>query len=535
MHKGKSIKQFFISLIFILIGSIIATGCGKAQTANIEMITTEEIITITEANTEMEEETAYVSEDSKTDTQIPSENMIYIELSEEQWEQYETVIADLASEWTDIYETDTWGVCDINQDNVPELVVKREDILSIYMLQNDVWIEIYSANHSTLLENGIIRNYLHEAKSELYTFYMFDEEAGCYQELVTLSRNDVSEYQYQIYDENDEYDVQQADALEAVTMQEWFEQLDIYQAYSKAQIAFYEVPGNKKEVHYDTEEEAYHAFLNGMCSVKFSENYTDDIGSEKPYFNMEAAYYLYDIIDAMNNEPMDSDSRYINYGTDISYAIIDCGNDGRDDLALRITKYVGIDELTTTYILQYKNQQLYLCYGIVGWSRNRYTINSYGYIWQEGSSGADHQSGSEMVVDAEGARHIVGEWEVCSYSFSFYNNTSVVTHFLEIVSEWKENYVKRDEDDVHPLDGLGIQIDIVDGIVYFSYSGSINSKNIENHQSFIQKCEAEGIQFYTDEEKEDLYIAYREKLGVAACAEDKEEPEWIDVYTTFVE
>lgn len=432
------------------------------------------------------------------------------------------------------YKNGKWGYYDVNQDGADELVLTAESgQLCIVQNQYGELKVLYEDNYSTLLENGTIRYYRFGGgqQYEQYVFYTLTN--GKYTEAAVMNRYDTAEDEYRIFDENDRYEIDRGTGSVDITMEEWMDALEEYLEYPKAEIAFQSMAGEDGNLlAFATETEAYQAFLNGECGVVLSDSYTDDIQYLAPCLTEGEVYTLYDILNCLSNESWRYEIEAKNYGTDIAYAYVDCGQDGRKELALKIGK-TTTDAFETIYIIQYRDNQLYLCYGIDRWSRRHALLNQYGYIWEDGSGGASLHSGMDVMVDGEGVSHRIWKWMIdFDYPYYLYFDYPAADLINETGKTWRENY---NNSDVHPLEGLSIQMSVIDDKDYYTYDFSPDRANVENMESFIESCEAAGVPFSSASELAAALQARREALVAAASAEDKNEVVWTRGVLTFSE
>lgn len=450
-------------------------------------------------------------------------------------ELYEDYITEKASDIS--YEGGKWGLYDVNQDGMDELIIKAPYLLQVIQYQDGELTSIYQDGYSKLLANGMIRYYRlgGESYHERYTFFV--PEDTTYEESLTLERYNTNEsgiYE-KIYDEDDRYEVKEEMDSTAVSMEEWLDTLDEYLEYTEAEIEFQGiVEGAVSELEYESEMEAYQAFLNGECGIVLSDSYADEIAYMTPYFAEGEVYYLCDILDSLNNEAWHGNTtvkyehRYTNFGTDISYAYMDCGNDGREELAVQIKKHVGVEEFETTYVIQYKEKQLYLCYGIDAWSRKSVVLNRYGYIRTGGSSGAANHSIVQEILDSECIPHIIMEAQTVGYGEvdMFYYDFPTITQMSKVRQEWLDAYEESDGANVHPLEKLILSIHVIDDKDYYQYS--LNNDEEGNQIAFIESCEEAGIHFCSEEELNSLIEAKREEFNAVDLA-GTDEVEWTNM------
>lgn len=513
-NKGWRIK-ISAGILMLFVGILTVAGCRQEEDV-----------------TEIDVTEAPVSEE--TDGTTADDTEVSLISQAELLELYEDYITEKASDAS--YEGGKWGLYDVNQDGMDELIIKAPYLLQVVQYQDGELTSIYQDGYSKLLANGMIRYYRlgGESYHERYTFFV--PEDTIYEESLTLERYDTNEYvpYKKIYDEDDRYEVTEKMDSTIVSMEEWLDTLDEYLEYTEAEIEFQGiVEGAVSELDYETEMEAYQAFLNGECGIVLSDSYADEIEYMAPHFAEGEAYYLCDILDSLNNEAWhgnrtdDYEHRYTNFGTDISYAYMDCGNDGRKELAVQIVKHVGVERFETTYVIQYKEKQLYLCYGIDAWPRKSVILNQYGYIWAGGSNGAANHSGVEEILDSECIPHMVMEWQGIHGAVNdFFYDYPTITQMFEVKQEWMDAYEVSNGKNNYPLEKLYLSICVIDDKDYYQYS--LNNDEEGNQIAFIESCEEAGIHFCSEEEINSLIEAKRGEFNAVDLAET-DEMEWTNM------
>ena len=91
----------------------------------------------------------------------------------------------------------------------------------------------------------------------------------------------------------------------------------------------------------------------------------------------------------------------------IKYAFIDCGNDGKKELAVRISTPTNTEEWIEYIIIREKNGSLETIFSDVAWSRKHIYLNEYGYFYNDGSNGAANNSFNKSFIDAKGNCHFL--------------------------------------------------------------------------------------------------------------------------------
>ncbi len=92
----------------------------------------------------------------------------------------------------------------------------------------------------------------------------------------------------------------------------------------------------------------------------------------------------------------------------MQYALIDCGSDGKKQLALRAYG-LGIegtcDDSTCTMVFDYKDGKIFMVYAVDAWSRSSTDLYKNGYVCGFGSDGAFSGHEWEGIIKADGVYH----------------------------------------------------------------------------------------------------------------------------------
>ena len=120
-------------------------------------------------------------------------------------------------------------------------------------------------------------------------------------------------------------------------------------------------------------------------------------------------YNLDELVEAMNQSLLND---WVDSGIqvqEVSYALIDCGNDGVPELALYVSSNneAMVDELSDFYILRVDNGELTIVDAYEAYYRSYGTLNKYGVFALSGSSGASSGGLTYYRVNAAGAHEII--------------------------------------------------------------------------------------------------------------------------------
>lgn len=168
------------------------------------------------------------------------------------------------------------------------------------------------------------------------------------------------------------------------------------------------------ETQTGTEVAAYEEFLTGKRTAKIAKNCYTDI-----------SYIGGTITDSATKEEKDglslkelyeqlSDEIVENRGTGsigrMEYALINCGDDGKKQLALRaygVNIYEPNDDSDLTMVFDYQDGAIVMVYAVDSWVRSENTLYQNGYVFGGGSGGAASHYVWEGIIGADGVYHKV--------------------------------------------------------------------------------------------------------------------------------
>lgn len=198
----------------------------------------------------------------------------------------------------------------------------------------------------------------------------------------------------------------------------------------------------------------------------------------------------------------------------VSYAYIDCGNDGKNELAVKFTGidiYSPNDDSFAVYVFTTRGNELYLTYSYECWARSYTEMNSLGFISGGGSSGAGDHIDENGVLDADGKYHNI--------------------FILEELSGWWINYINDTAyQDIFQGDEPEIYVDKyqIDDNEYCTYGVYEEGTEIsEMSKKYIEACAEAGTHWVTDEEIENIIREKEKQLGVTEEIKAAKNFEWI--------
>lgn len=282
------------------------------------------------------------------------------------------------------------------------------------------------------------------------------------------------------------------------------------------------------------------AFISGEGKLSF-DYYGKNVFKRNEEYLSNEDEILKDIIDSGKdytltefrdklNEIFNSEDNYLYEGevNSISYAYIDCGNDGVKELALKMVgPFAEPAESTMTFIIKEIDGKPELVYAFTQWSRSETTINKYGFITGSGSNSASNHGYDEAYINADG-----------KYMYGFYEEEEYDAYAFGMLRE-------HDDFNVDSLDNMlavyTLRLDEYDSALpeheYYSY-------NVYDSNTYE---EVDVPSLYTDSKYKDIMDSFKdisfismdemkkmekekmESIGVTDEIRNAEEPEYTEV------
>ena len=234
--------------------------------------------------------------------------------------------------------------------------------------------------------------------------------------------------------------------------------------------------------------------INELCNLEFEIVIDDSDG-----------VFLKDILEQINRAYLeDYDIPKIET---ISYAYMDCFDDGRQELAVKFRGLApGIEDEQLISIIVYEKGKLYLRHSFLTWSRYDINLYYYGFVEGSGSSGASSGYYEEYFLDDKGKKlpfydvyinwDSIEDTELCKQSF-----------------DKDECYVCEKDYTINGKSYLNIQTEDAD----------IDEKS---WNEFYGLYEQKYGTLYTDDEIEELLQKQWKKLGIKDEWKEQKELEW---------
>lgn len=499
-----------------------------------EEVTTEETGS-EEIAKEPEEETTEESEEFTEEIVDLRKDPPVFSVTDEERTFYKTWLDGNISNLVNNIQEAQYGFYDVDYDGVAELIVREPMYTYVLKKQNDsVVLMCDNTQYMTLLPNGMLMRFEFGVGKDSYEFY--EVKDGKYELLYTLEREDKvpaeKSYDGVFGTEGDGFIINGINA----DLDKWYEAIwhwlpeyteriesedsEYYELryYCFAEVSYTSYTKEKTVLSYAMPEDAYQAFLKGECGAYFADKYADCASYATLPKEEGRCMYLYDIVNYIINSESGSYEGY-----DVSWSYIDCGRDGRKELLLRIDN-IDRDHFSTYVLIQYRDNQLYMCYSVDEWSRSRWTIDQYGCISSDGSGGAGYHVGEQCVLDASCELQVVYSWQVVSPGWSLDGDDEMLARIYEVQRKWVSAH--RETENLSSEETFGMLVRerfvIGDKIYYYfavpeKYVDEMTSQQKENLESLKAAWAEAGVVLNTAEEVDAAMEARADELGTLHC------------------
>ena len=500
----------------------------------VEEVTTEETGS-EEIAKEPEEETTEESEEFTEEIVDLRKDPPVFSVTDEERTFYKTWLDANISNLVNNIQEAQYGFYDVDYDGVAELIVREPMYTYVLKKQNDsVVLMCDTTQYMTLLPNGMLMRFEFGVGKDSYEFY--EVKDGKYELLYTLEREDKvpaeKSYDGVFGTEGDGFVINGMNAdlgkwneamwrwLPEYTERIEKEDSEYYESryYGLAEVSYTSYTKEKPVLPYAMPEDAYQAFLKGECGAYFADKYADCASYATLPKEEGRCMYLYDIVNYIINSESGSYEGY-----DVSWSYIDCGRDGHKELLLRIDN-IDRDHFSTYVLIQYRDNQLYMCYSEDEWSRSRWTIDQYGCISSDGSGGAGYHVGEQCVLDASCELQVVYSWQVASPGWSLDGDDEMLARIYEVQREWRNAHHETENLSSEETFGMLVRERFVigDKIYYYfavpeKYVDEMTSQQKENLESLKAAWAEAGVVLNTAEEVDAAMEARADELGTLHC------------------
>lgn len=253
---------------------------------------------------------------------------------------------------------------------------------------------------------------------------------------------------------------------------------------------------NFEEVYTSDAVKAYEEFLLGNQTVRIADIIYDNDWIILTKWQGEDVYLenlIQDLVETSNNLEDGIDS--------VQYALIDCGNDGKKQLALRTygMSYHSLgDDSDFTMVFDWQDGEVSMIYAVASWARDCHTLYANGYVSGCGSGGMHYTW--EGIIGSDGG-----------YQASYY--CAVSGSGLHGMTPYRALW------EIYGMEGVPTdfyEYTINDENIYaYDILKETTNEKMQMIQNYIQENEAAmGIHFVTNDEAWKCVEENRKTLGI---------------------
>lgn len=269
---------------------------------------------------------------------------------------------------------------------------------------------------------------------------------------------------------------------------------------------------------------AYEEFLRGKCRAVIADDiYTDThyrgtflLKTEYLIGRQEGDFSLNDLLDEILNDMIED------WGwdeiTEVQYALIDCGNDGKKQLALRaygLAVEGAEDHSDLTMVFDHQDGKVAMIYAADTWSKWGNILCESGYIFGGSHDGANSHYAWDGIIGADG---IYRKSHECHIELG---------HGLDEMSSYWEIWGEDGNEPFPPVEFYEYTIN--DKLIYAYYiPDEYTDEEKETILDYIKDNEKSmGVRFLTDDEAWKLVEKNRERLKITDETDGEENKiEW---------
>lgn len=228
-----------------------------------------------------------------------------------------------------------------------------------------------------------------------------------------------------------------------------------------------------------------------------------------------------------------------------SYAYIDCGNDGIPELLLRLS-YGNYDELQEYLIFGFDGEKIYFSASETGFYRTEVCVNSCGYIYSGGSSGAASYGYNYYFINEKGERvflYSINTTLGLSEAYIPYSDIaeadrpakyplSVAPAEDDGVCVETVSFTEYQPAEILPDEDGSIDLSADDEYCrtkFFSFYDNRTGEYAEPSEKFAGIYDELGLKYYTPEDCTDIVLKHVAELGVTDEIRNAPLPEWEDL------
>lgn len=264
---------------------------------------------------------------------------------------------------------------------------------------------------------------------------------------------------------------------------------------------------------------AYEEFLRGKRRAVISDDFYADTNYRETFLinKEEDGFFLRDLLDEILNE-MIEDWRGDEI-TEVQYALIDCGNDGKKQLALRAYEVAGYYS-DLKMVLDYQDGKVALIYAVDTGSTSDNEIYKNGYIFGGASTGSDCHHVWEGIIGADG---------IYRKSYECHIETDAELDGMSCYEDIWDTSSK-------PWSAIDFVEYTINDKLYYAYQLTPNRVTDEEKEKILEYIrnneQSMGVRFLADDETWKLVEKNRERLKITDETDGEEnEIEWRTLFS----
>lgn len=217
----------------------------------------------------------------------------------------------------------------------------------------------------------------------------------------------------------------------------------------------------------------------------------------------------------------------------VSYAYIDCGDDGTPELAIKIEMDLYNDYYTTLMVIKDIDDKMQLCSYTSNGYRSFGYINPYGMLHIGGSGGAAYYYNSLDMIDASGNRKMVYELETTFSPYALIYPDDGIDYFSVLEDMGIEEYITIERYSFEPMgdetydEYLRKQYYTYHRQEEFSGNEMDDPTIYEEGSKYVKFFNMTGYSWYTPDKMQELVDKRYAELGITDKMLTDDEPEWI--------
>ena len=297
-----------------------------------------------------------------------------------------------------------------------------------------------------------------------------------------------------------------------------------------------ESPTPEEVANEDSSVERYEKLLNNQLPlymnlynpmrIEWVENENENFEEDKGYSFNEFLYTYF--LDEARYSGGDFDPK------EVSYAYIDCGNDGIKELALKIILDIQDDTYNSLMVIKDIDNKMQLCAFSSNGCRGYGLINPYGMLRTGGSGGAAYYYDMLDMIDADGVRKMVYEKETIFSPYAMFFPDDGTDYFSILEDMNIEECVIVERCSFEPLpDDMPYDEYLAEQKYTFTRQDSFSGQEMDDPSiyeptsKYVKFFELVGYDWCKPEEMQDLLDQRYKDMGITEEMLTEDEAEWV--------